>query len=216
MISPFSFATEAELDVITGLVNALRDARTQETRTRVALDNVTNQLHDTQRRRHLDCEAAAARALGESIDTDTATPSVVDAAELIAQKTGLERRLAQAAEATAAAHGALRAGILNLLHECAQHAGDKYAQLARDLAEHWQLLYALEISFGDKTHIVPLNEWMSLKVPASEFIRGHKEVARREWHELLLESAARRGTSPQTLRHEIVEHGRRLFGEWPL
>jgi hypothetical protein len=163
-------------------------------------------------------EAAASRALGEAVDEVVSVSAPVpDAAELNAQKEGLQRRLTNAEEGTKLAQAALRTGILDLLHECAQRAGEKYAQLAAELGDHWQTIYAVESFIGSlKNPIAPLNGWMNLKIPASEFLRGHKEAARREWNELLLESTDRRATNPQALRHEIADHGRSLFGEWPL
>lgn len=216
MLSPFSFATESELDGITALVNALRQARGEVARLREALGSVECRLRDAPRARARDLDAAAARALGETATAVVAEPSI-DVAELRAQKDGLERRISAADEAVKFAQGTLRGGIHDLLYECAQRAGEKYAQLAAELGQHWQTIYAIESMIGTPAKpIAPINGWMTLKVPASEFLRAHKSNTRHEWNAPTLASSDRFATDPQRLSWEIADHGRRLFGEWPL
>lgn len=214
MLSPFSFATESELDAITARVNALRQARGEVARLREAFLNVERKLFDAPRIRARDLDAAAARALGDTTAAVAVEPSI-DVAELRAQKEGLESRISAADEAVKLAQGSLREGIHDLLRECAQRAGERYAQLAAELGQHWQTIYALEIVIGTPGKpIAPLNGWMTLKVPASEFLEAHKPHTRHEWNAPMLASADRFATDPQKLSWEIADHGRRLFGEW--
>jgi hypothetical protein len=218
MLSPFSFATESELDHITALVNALRQARAETQRIREALVATDDKLRDVPWARARDLAAAAARALGEQ----TATAAVVerpriDVTELREQKEGLQRRLNSAEESEKSAQNTLRSGIHDLLYRCAQRAGDRYAQLAAELGQHWQLIYTMETMVGSlQNPVAPLSGWMSLKIPASEFIEAHKRELRYEWHAPLLASSDRFGTDPQKLSREVAAEGRRLFGEWPL
>jgi hypothetical protein len=218
MLSPFSFATESELDHITGLVNALRQARAETQRVREALVMTEDKLRDVPWARARDVDAAAGRALGESVAaTAVVERPQIDVAELSAQKEGLQQRLAATDEREKLAQSTLRSGIHDLLYQCAQRAGEKYAQLAVELGQYWQLIYALETMIGSlQRPVAPLNGWMSLKIPASEYIEAHKRELRYEWHAPVLASSDRFGTVPQKLSWEIADEGRRLFGEWPL
>jgi hypothetical protein len=218
MLSPFSFATESELDHITTLVNALRQARAETQRVREALVITEDKLRDVPWARARNLEAAAARALGESVvATAVVERPQIDVAELSAQKEGLQQRLAAADEREKLAQSTLRGGIHDLLYECAQRAGEKYAQLAAELGQHWQLIYALETAIGSlQRPVAPLAGWMSLKIPASEYIESHKRELRHEWHAPVLASSDRLATDPQKLGWEIADEGRRLFGEWPV
>jgi hypothetical protein len=218
MLSPFSFATESELDHITTLVNALRQARAETQRVREALAITEDKLRDAPWARARNLEAAAARALGESV----ATPAVaeqpqIDVAELRAQKEGLQQRLASADEREKLAQSTLRSGIHDLLYQCAQRAGERYAQLAAELGQHWQLIYAMETVIGSlQRPVAPLTGWMSLQIPASEYIEAHKRELRYEWHASVLASSDRFAADAQKLSWEVADEGRRLFGEWPL
>lgn len=184
---------------ISALVNALRQSRSEVARLREALQSVDRKVLDAPRARARDLDEATARALGETTAAVATEPSI-DVDELRAQKRGLEHRISTAEESVKSAQSTLRSGIHDLLYECAQRAGERYAQLAADLAQHWQLIYAVETMIGSpQKPVAPLSGWLSLKIPGSEFMETHKRELRHEWNTPTLASSDRFATDAQKL-----------------
>ncbi len=215
MTTALTYATEEELNSITEYFNRYRAARDEVTRVQSRLREVRAALDDASRPTPRNLVAAAARAMGEST-TAVQEHSIANRTELREQLAGLEQRLINAESEVKWCHGKVKHEVHALMLVLAERIGAEYAERSEQLGQLWTQLAALEMATGSTGRIAPIMQWRALHVPGTDSIKAIARLSRAEWGAPVLASHDKLGPHISNVVREIAEHGKVLFGEWPL
>lgn len=210
------YATQEEIVAVRDAHAAIHDAEIEEHRVVQVLGDVERQILAAARRRGVDCEYAAAVALGEAIAKPAEEGAVPTVSQLEQQQKGLKLRAAAAHEAVLDRKGKFRSAVVQLVRTCAVRCAEDYARLTKEQAWcHQQLALAQDVA-GDAHPIVDGLVWNRYFVPASYHILALRTAAREENSVLALMSADRLSLSRDRASGELIRSGHKLFGDWPL
>jgi hypothetical protein len=210
------YASEAEIAEVRNASEAIYIAEEKVEHVLSVLRTVNDQIRAAHRGRVVDYDRAAAVALGEAQPAAEAPYAGLSISQLEQQQKGLERRADEAREQVTIMKGKFRAAIFELLRKCAERCAADYDEATRRQAWCYQQITLAQGFVGDYKPLVDYMVWNRYVVPGSEHIPLLKQRSREENFLPLLMSTDRVSLGLEAAKRGLAQHGRELFGEWPL
>ncbi len=210
------YATPEEIAEVQLAHAAIRTSELKEARVLAVLQETDRQIGSVRRAVGPNLARAAALALGEAVEDEDKDATPANPAQLEAQLKGLNQRWKDEQEMVAHQRGKFRGAVKQLLHTCAQRCAEDYQLLTSQQGWCWQQLHLAQELAGNAYPIVDHVIWNKYFVPSSTHLPALKAGTREDWGIPTLMSQDRIATERDGAMRQLAQHGKELFGEWPL